>query len=171
VSASFGMPPRADMDTDGRSGGIVIGIEFSKNGAPIEARSKSWARGCAPVAPGAGIEPALLESKASVLPLDDPERRTSPAGVLTLRIDWPRWPCTSGLGGHRTLASPVKSRVRFRYATSPKSGTRGTRTLISPVKSRVPCPLGQRPMRRTSASRSSAARVRELRVGGPKRIN
>ncbi len=48
-----------------------------------------------------------------------------------------RWSC--GLGGDRTLASPVKSRVRFRYATSPKSGTRGGRTLVSPVKSRVPC--------------------------------
>lgn len=45
------------------------------------------------------------------------------------------------LGGDRTLASPGKSRVRCRYATSLLSvgGTQGIRTLIPPVKSRVPC--------------------------------
>jgi hypothetical protein len=51
---------------------------------------------------GAGIEPALPVSEASVLPLDDPESK------LGLRRP----------GGARTLASPGKSRVRCRYATS-----------------------------------------------------
>ena len=50
-------------------------------------------------------------------------------------------------GGDRTLASPGKSRVRCRYASSllSRGGTQGSRTLIPPVKSRVLCPLSERP--------------------------
>src|SRR5437870_5057309 len=67
-----------------------------REGRRIHSPAASRAR----IASRAGIEPALLGSEASVLPLDDPE-----SYVL------------SRLGGGRTLASPVKSRVRYRYAT------------------------------------------------------
>jgi len=156
------------MDTDGRSGGIVIGIEFSKNGAPLVARAKSWARGCAPVAPGAGIEPALLESKASVLPLDDPERRTSPAGVLTLRIDWPRWP-SARVGSEGIEPSP--RRLRAGCASATLRARRVGREGLEPSSLRlkagclahwasVPCEERARAVQAPHASANRASAVR-----------
>ena len=73
-----------------------------------------------------------------------------------------RWSC--GLGGDRTLASPVKSRVRFRYATSPKSGTRGGRTLVSPVKSRVPCHWASVPFGKVIGMKTFVNRVCSIEV-------
>ena len=59
----------------GPAGPPSFGVELSKSGARVlrGRRIRAPERRAARAVSGAGIEPALLESEASVLPLDDPE--------------------------------------------------------------------------------------------------
>ena len=143
---------------------------FKERRAIGMARTKLQARGCAPEDPGAGIEPALLESKASVLPLDDPERRTSPAGVLTLRIDWPRWPARVGSEG----IEPSPRRLRAGCASATLRARRVGREGLEPSSLRLKAGCLAHWASVPSEGRARAVRalhaVREPRIDGPKRV-
>ena len=81
----IGATPRANDDVDGGAVAIFRHRVF-KERRPREG-VRSHRRRNAPIVPGAGIEPASLESKASVLPLDDPERSEIPDSLQ----EWEMW--------------------------------------------------------------------------------
>lgn len=122
--------------------GTSLGAKFSES----MGRARSPVRG---LVPGAGFEPAFLDSETSVLPA---RRSRSDGDVGTERAPdtrhpWPRRAPevarrSSRSGGNRTLTTSIKSRVRLPItlrtrADTRSRGTRGSRTLIPRGKSPV----------------------------------